>query len=167
MSLKRKTCESISARGTIMKKTYHRWQDVRPKTLAPQQLEAIDRAVEEDLLALDLQAIRELLGKTQIEEADATYMTQSEVSRLERCPDGRLSTLTRYLKPWGEKWKSLRPLETIVYAYEQQGRGSTISRGKNMFSLSGRVRELFQWCSADLVRLFSHPFEGRTLKLTI
>ena len=30
-----------------MKKTYHRWQDVRPKTLAPQQLEAIDRAVEE------------------------------------------------------------------------------------------------------------------------
>ena len=84
-----------------MKKTYHRWQDVRPKTLAPQQLEAIDRAVEEDLLALDLQAIRELLGKTQIEEADATYMTQSEVSRLERRPDVRLSTLKRYVEALG------------------------------------------------------------------
>jgi hypothetical protein len=53
-----------------MKKTYHRWQDVQTKTLTPQQLEALEWEVVEDLLALDLQAIRELLGKMQTEVAD-------------------------------------------------------------------------------------------------
>ena len=84
-----------------MKKTYHRWQDVRKKKLTPQQLEAIDQAVEQDLLALDLQAIRELIGKTQTEVAAATAMTQSEVSRLERRPDVRLSTLKRFVEALG------------------------------------------------------------------
>ena len=84
-----------------MKKTYHRWQDVRKKKLTPQQLEAIDQAVEQDLLALDLQAIRELIGKTQTEVAAATAMTQSEVSRLERRPNVRLSTLKRFVEALG------------------------------------------------------------------
>lgn len=84
-----------------MKKTYHRWQDVRKKKLTPQQLEEIDRTVEQDLLAMDLQAVRELIGKTQADVAEVSDMTQSEVSRLERRPDVRLSTLKRFVEALG------------------------------------------------------------------
>jgi DNA-directed RNA polymerase specialized sigma subunit len=84
-----------------MKKTYHRWQHVRKKKLTPQQLEEIDRTVEQDLLAMDLQAVRELIGKTQADVAEVSDMTQSEVSRLERRPDVRLSTLKRFVEALG------------------------------------------------------------------
>ena len=50
---------------------------------------------------MDLRAIRELLGKTQVDLAEATDMTQSEVSRLERRPDVRLSTLKRVVEALG------------------------------------------------------------------
>jgi DNA-binding Xre family transcriptional regulator len=84
-----------------MSKQYYRWQDLRQQKLTPQQLEAIDREVEQDLVELDLRAIRELLGKTQVDLAEATDMTQSEVSRLERRPDVRLSTLKRVVEALG------------------------------------------------------------------
>ena len=84
-----------------MKKTYHRWEDLRKKKLTPAQLEAIDREVEQELVDMDLRAIRELVSKTQVEVAEATDMTQSEVSRLERRPDVRLSTLKRYVEALG------------------------------------------------------------------
>ncbi len=84
-----------------MKKTYHRWQDLRAKKLTPAQLEQIDREVEQELLEMDLRAVRELAGKTQIDVAEVTDMTQSEVSRLERRGDFRLSTLKRYVEALG------------------------------------------------------------------
>ncbi len=84
-----------------MKKTYHRWQDLRAKKLTPAQLEQIDREVEQELLEMDLRAVRELAGKTQVDVAEVTDMTQSEVSRLERREDFRLSTLKRYVEALG------------------------------------------------------------------
>jgi len=84
-----------------MSKQYHRWQDLRKQKLTPQQLNAIDREVEQELVEMDLRAIRELLGKTQVDLAEATDMTQSEVSRLERRPDVRLSTLKRVVEALG------------------------------------------------------------------
>ncbi len=84
-----------------MKKQYHRWQELRKQKLTPQQLEEVDRDVEKELMEMDLRAIRELLGKTQEDLAEATDMTQSEVSRLERRPDVRLSTLKRVVEALG------------------------------------------------------------------
>jgi DNA-binding Xre family transcriptional regulator len=84
-----------------MNKQYHRWQDLRKQKLTPQQLGEIDRDVERELVEMDLRAIRELLGKTQVDLAEATDMTQSEVSRLERRPDVRLSTLKRVVEALG------------------------------------------------------------------
>lgn len=84
-----------------MNKQYHRWQDLRKQKLTPQQLGEIDRDVERELVGMDLRAIRELLGKTQVDLAAATDMTQSEVSRLERRPDVRLSTLKRVVEALG------------------------------------------------------------------
>jgi len=66
-----------------MKKTSHWWADLRAKKLPPEQLAAIERDVEQELIPLDLRAVHELLGKTQVEVAEATTITQSEVSRLE------------------------------------------------------------------------------------
>lgn len=84
-----------------MKKTYHRWQDLKKKKLTSTQLEQIDREIEQELLEMDLRAIRELAGKTQVDVAEVTDMTQSEVSRLEGRQDFRLSTLKRYVEALG------------------------------------------------------------------
>jgi len=84
-----------------MKKTYHRWQDLRQKKLTPAQLEQVEHDVERELLEMDLRAVRELVGKTQVDVADLTEMSQSEVSRLERRQDVRLSTLRRFVESLG------------------------------------------------------------------
>ena len=84
-----------------MKKTYHRWQDIRAKKLTPAQLAKIDAEVEQELLEMDLRAIRELTGKTQVDVAEELAMTQPEVSRLERRQDSRISTLRKYIKALG------------------------------------------------------------------
>lgn len=84
-----------------MKKTYHRWQDLREKKLTPAQLEQIERDVERELLEMDLRAVRELVGKTQEDVAAVIEMSQSEVSRLERRQDFRVSTLRRFVKALG------------------------------------------------------------------
>lgn len=54
-----------------------------------------------ELPLLDLRAVRELVGKTQVDVANVTHMTQPEVSQLERRPDVRLSTLRRYVEALG------------------------------------------------------------------
>ena len=74
-----------------MKKPYHRWKDLREKRLTPAQLERIDRAVERELVEMNLHAIRELVGQTQEEVAAVIDMSQSEVLRLERRQDVRMS----------------------------------------------------------------------------
>lgn len=84
-----------------MNKQYHRWQDLRKQKLTPQQLGEMDRDVERELGEMDLRTIRDLLGKTQVDLAEAMDMTQSEVSRLERRPDVRLSTLKRVVEALG------------------------------------------------------------------
>ena len=55
-----------------MKKSYYRWQDLRQKKLSSAQLERIDQEVERELLEMDLRAVRELVGKTQVEVAEST-----------------------------------------------------------------------------------------------
>ncbi len=84
-----------------MRKTYHRWSELRAKKLTPAQLKQIDRDVEWELLEMDLRAIRELVGKTQEDVAAVIEMSQSEVSRLERRQDFRLSTLRRFVEALG------------------------------------------------------------------
>jgi len=79
----------------------HKWSDVRKRKLSPKQLEEADRWVENELLAMDLRAIREMLGKTQVGVAEAAEMTQAELSKIERREDHRLSTLRRIVGAMG------------------------------------------------------------------
>ena len=84
-----------------MTTTYKRWRDIRDKGKSPERLARIAREVEQDLLEMDLRAMRELLGKSQAELAKAVEMSQSEVSRLERREDYRVSTLRRVVEALG------------------------------------------------------------------
>jgi DNA-directed RNA polymerase specialized sigma subunit len=84
-----------------MSKRYPRWQEIRSKNRSPEQIAKIDREIEQELLEMDLCAVRELAGKTQVEVAAEGEMSQSEVSRLERRSDFRLSTLRKYVEALG------------------------------------------------------------------
>jgi predicted transcriptional regulator len=79
----------------------HRWQDIKRRKLSPEQIERIEREVEEEILEMNLRAVRELLGRTQVDVAKAADMDQSEVSKAERRKDHLLSTLRRYVEALG------------------------------------------------------------------
>lgn len=79
----------------------HRWEDVRRRKLSPEKLEEIDRKVQQEVLEMNLRAVRELAGKTQVELAAEAQMSQSELSRAERREDHLVSTLRRYVEALG------------------------------------------------------------------
>ena len=63
------------------------WREIRAQKFSPQKLEEIDRAVEDELLEMDLKELREAAGKTQEELAEALKKAQSEISRIESRSD--------------------------------------------------------------------------------
>ncbi|MGH7905081.1 MAG: helix-turn-helix domain-containing protein, partial [Candidatus Binataceae bacterium] len=77
------------------------WREIRARKFPPHKLREIDRAVEAELLEMDLRELREAAGKTQEELAEALKKAQSEISRLESRSDYRLSTLQRYVAALG------------------------------------------------------------------
>jgi len=78
-----------------------RWEDLKKKHLSPERIAKIERAALATALAIDLKAIRAAAGKNQTQAAALVAMTQSELSRLERREDVRLSTLNRYVRALG------------------------------------------------------------------
>ena len=84
-----------------MGKKYERWQDLKDRTVSQERQAAIRQKVEEELLSMDLRAIRELAGKTQTEIAQTLDTAQSEVSRIEHRSDHHLSTLRRFVEALG------------------------------------------------------------------
>jgi DNA-binding transcriptional regulator YiaG len=81
--------------------TVHTWQEIKAKKFSPDQLEQIDNAVEQELLEMDLRALREAAGLTQEELAQRVAITQSQLSKLERREDHRISTVRRYVAALG------------------------------------------------------------------
>ena len=78
-----------------------RWAEIRAQKLTPEQLQTVDDKVDEELLEYDLRTLREAMGLTQEELAHRIVITQSQLSRLERRPDYRISTLRRYVMALG------------------------------------------------------------------
>ena len=62
--------------GTLMKKTYHRWRDLRERKLSPTQLEHLDRDAEQqrflDGLVEDFAALRNNPAAWQEEQVERT-----------------------------------------------------------------------------------------------
>jgi len=79
----------------------NRWNDIRAKKLSPLELQQIDEDVERELIEMDLRALREAVGLTQEELASRVEVTQSQLSKLERREDHRISTVRRYVEALG------------------------------------------------------------------
>lgn len=77
-----------------------RWVDLKAKIPASRR-ENIDRHLKEELLEMDLQEMRKLTGKTQVEVARVLEASQGQVSEMEKRDDYRLSTLRRYVSALG------------------------------------------------------------------
>ncbi|HYQ83832.1 MAG TPA: helix-turn-helix transcriptional regulator, partial [Rubrobacter sp.] len=78
-----------------------KWSEIREQKFSPEELQRIDQDVEAELLEMDLRALREAVGLTQEELARRVDVTQSQLSKLERRDDHRISTLRRYVEALG------------------------------------------------------------------
>jgi DNA-binding transcriptional regulator YiaG len=81
--------------------TTKKWSEIRAQKLTPAELREIDREIEGELLEMDLRAVREAVGLTQGELAQRIEITQSQLSKMERREDHRISTLRRYVQALG------------------------------------------------------------------
>ncbi len=81
--------------------TAKKWSDIRAQRFTAEELRQIDQEVESELLEMDLRALREAAGLTQGELAERVEITQSQLSKMERRDDHRVSTLRRYVEALG------------------------------------------------------------------
>jgi DNA-binding XRE family transcriptional regulator len=86
---------------TAAKVSTSTWQEIKTQKFSAEQLRQLDDGVEQELLEMDLRALREAAGLTQEELAQRVAVTQSQLSKLERREDYRLSTLRRYVTALG------------------------------------------------------------------
>lgn len=77
------------------------WSDIRAQRFSAEELRRIDQEVESELLEMDLRELREAMGLTQGELAQRIEITQSQLSKMERRDDHRISTLRRYVQALG------------------------------------------------------------------
>ena len=72
--------------------TTRKWSEIRAQRFTPEELRQIDQEVERELLEMDLRALREAAGLTQGELAHRIEITQSQLSKMERREDHRISS---------------------------------------------------------------------------
>jgi len=78
------------------------WTEVKARRPLSAEAQA-DNAiwVEQQIVELNLQALRQQLGVTQTELAEASGFTQGEISRIEQREDHMVSTLRRLVRALG------------------------------------------------------------------
>jgi DNA-binding XRE family transcriptional regulator len=86
---------------TAKKMTAKKWSEIRAQRFTSEELRQIDEEVESELLEMDLRALRKAAGLTQGELAQRVEVTQSQLSKMERREDHRISTLRRYVEALG------------------------------------------------------------------
>ncbi|HSK79041.1 MAG TPA: helix-turn-helix transcriptional regulator [Thermoanaerobaculia bacterium] len=77
------------------------WPDLESQKSAPAELRQVDQETDRELVEMDLRALREATGLTQESLARRIESTQSELSKMERREDYRISTLRRYVQALG------------------------------------------------------------------
>ena len=83
----------------------YKWKDLKAERFSSGEVEKIRLEAIRELVESDLRALREAAGITQAEMAQRTQMDQSQISRLERQGDTRLSILKRYVEALGGELK--------------------------------------------------------------
>ena len=79
----------------------HSWDELKTRKLGTAGVERVRGRVERELFEANLAALRQALGVTQVEAAQAAEMSQSELSRVERREDHLVSTLRQYVRALG------------------------------------------------------------------
>ena len=80
----------------------HKWRDVAIKRLGAEEYERLRTEARAELaIEMNLPELRQALGKTQVEVAEAAEMAQAKVSQFERRDDHLLSVLRRYIEALG------------------------------------------------------------------
>lgn len=80
-----------------------KWNKLRRMKFSEEEIRQIDRKALEEMIEMDLRALRESAGKTQAEFAELSKMAQSELSKIERRDDHLVSTLRRFIEGLGGK----------------------------------------------------------------
>ena len=78
-----------------------KWADIKVKGRSTEQVARLDAEIEQEVLVMNLRALRESAGKTQEELAALATLSQAELSRFEKREDHLLSTLRRYVEALG------------------------------------------------------------------
>src|SRR4030095_10083627 len=78
------------------------WADVKARRPLSAEAQAANATwVEQQIVELNLQALRQQLGVTQAELAEAAGMGQGEISRIEQREDHMVSTVRRLVRSLG------------------------------------------------------------------
>lgn len=80
--------------------TTRKWKDIRRKGTADLERENATW-VTDQMVDMNLRAVRSLVGKTQKDMAELSGIAQGDVSEFERREDHLLSTLRRYVRALG------------------------------------------------------------------
>lgn len=83
----------------------HNWRAVKAERFSPKEVAKIREEAVQELLESDLRALREAAGLTQEDVAERLRLDQSQVSRVERQGDTRVSILKRYVEALGGEMK--------------------------------------------------------------
>lgn len=78
-----------------------RWKEIKDKGRTPEHIARLDEEILADLAEMSLREVRETAGLSQERAAEIMQMTQSELSKLERRHDVRLSTLRKVMHAYG------------------------------------------------------------------
>lgn len=80
-----------------------KWAEIKGRKMDAARIERVRSEAKEELRALTLRQLREEVGKTQVELAELTEVTQSALSRLERREDNPLEVVRRYVEALGRE----------------------------------------------------------------
>ena len=78
-----------------------KWADIKARKMSPERIERVHKEAKGELRALTLRQLREEAGKTQVELAELTEVTQSALSRIERREDNPIEALRSYVEALG------------------------------------------------------------------
>ena len=77
------------------------WQELKDKKMSREKQATLRQEMRWETLDMDLRAVREMAGCTQVEVAAAMEIGQAVISRLEKQDDHLTSTLKKYVEALG------------------------------------------------------------------
>jgi hypothetical protein len=91
----------VAKRSTESKTGLISWDELVARNLTPEQIADAEAQASRNIEKMNLRAIREMVGVTQVEAAKRSKKTQGELSRIENNNNHRIETLRKYIEALG------------------------------------------------------------------